>query len=215
MIATAVSPPVFTEKQNSWDSWSSQLASRLPSYQLADSKGEIRMFLKVLRSPETDTCHNIRLKHGGSVKKGFLPCENFRRIWKTEASLASWALRWLHKVSLIFWLSLLSYKAGVSAKKVRIISEGQAIFKPVRFLFNEYTLHICYFSKHSACLKCYLAQVSTVECSGETGERGHWETSQCFSCDRVYGFYMCECFDDYYLSIAVDSSREASSSSSF
>lgn len=115
MALNGAVPLFIAEKQNSWDHWSSQIASCLPSYRLIDSKGEIKMFLKVLRSPATDTCHNTRFEHGGSVRM-VSPMWDFRRIWKTEASPASWALLlWLFKVSLIF--DLLSRKATVSAKK--------------------------------------------------------------------------------------------------
>lgn len=59
--------PLFITEKQMHDQWSLEIAS-LPSYQPIDSKGRIRMFLKELRRPTQDTCHNTRLGHGGSVK---------------------------------------------------------------------------------------------------------------------------------------------------
>lgn len=69
--------------QKKCDNWSSQIASLLPSYKLIDSKWEIRMFWKLLRSHR----HLSQHRCGGSVKmehQVFLMWD-FCRIWKKHA----------------------------------------------------------------------------------------------------------------------------------
>lgn len=175
------------------------------------------MFVKVLRSPTTDTCHNTRLEHGGSVKT-VSPMSDFHRIWKTEASVTSWALLLrLWKVSLILDLAPLAIKPTWAAKSSDNLGKTSYFLTNTFFLWI-YTPHLILqmcLNKHSDCLKYSLAQFSTVECSEKPQKEDTGKHPDFFS---VTGFMAFACVNVLTINISilavVDSPCESSCSPS-